>query len=188
MTGPNEQRDDGSGDWERELLQAFGPLRTGSVSHRRAVCLCLNAVRRVLTRWGLPACRPTAALMPAVDCVWQWIERADEPEPSEWKSFCHLGETPQVAGIRTEETDYAVAVFEAVSALARFALFAGVQDGVEVLLNSSLADCEEARTQRMEIPFEEWLTGRAVAAAHELRRLSSAELNPGCQTMPRFDV
>jgi hypothetical protein len=180
--------DDGSGDRERDLLQAFGPLQVGSLSHRRAVCLCLNAVRRVLARWGVPTCGPTAALMPAVDRVWRWVEKADEPEPepSDWESFCHLGEPPPEAGTRTEATDYASAVFAAVSALARFTLFAGVWDGVEALANSSLADCEEARSQHMEMPFWDWLAGTAVAAAHERRRLSPPELNPGCQTTPRL--
>jgi hypothetical protein len=182
------RRDDGSDDRERDLLRAFGPSAVGSPSHRRAVCLCLNAIRRGLDRWGMPACGPTAALVPALERVREWVETADEPATSLRESFCHLDATPQGAGTRTEEGDHAAAVFRAVSALASFALFAGVWDGVEVLASSSCADGEEARAACGEIGFDEWLAGSAVAAAHELRLLSSAELNPGRRTLPRSEV
>jgi hypothetical protein len=181
-------REDGSDDRERDLLQAFGPLRVGSVSHRRAVCLCLNSIRRVLDRWGMPASGPTEALIPAVGLIRNWLEDADETPPSAWEPFCHLGVASRSVDARTEETDYAAAVFKAVSALVRFALFAGVWDGVEVLVNGSCADGEEARAACGEGKFEEWLAGFAVIAAYELRLLPSAELNPGRQTLPRLEV
>jgi hypothetical protein len=84
--------------------------------------------------------------------------------------------------------DYAAAVFAAVSALVRFTLFAGVWDGVEALVNSDCSECEEGRAECGEVTFERWLIEFAVAAAYELRQLSSAQLNPGRQTEPRLDV
>lgn len=78
-----------------------------------------------------------------------------------------------------EQLEYAGAMYRAVAALCRFALYAGVPDGVEALVWGRLADGEEYERSPREMPYKAWLTAVALPAAYQERPLSEDELNPG---------
>jgi hypothetical protein len=99
--------------------------------------------------------------------------------PLEIARACHLDKGFIDLAPCSEENFYARAIYHAVAALNRLALYAGLPDGVDVLEWARLADGEECERLPGEMRYDNWLIEVALPAAHQERSLSEHELNPG---------
>jgi hypothetical protein len=91
---------------------------------------------------------------------------------------CHLDKGFIDSVPCSEEKLYARAIYNAVAALNRFALYAGLPDGVDVLTWARLADGEEYERLPGEMLYDNWLIEIALPAARQERSLLEHELNP----------
>jgi hypothetical protein len=173
---------------QRKLLTAYGSLELHSESHRRAVFLCLNAVRRVLRFGRLSTPQHVQDMADAINLVKRWLVEVDEPSPAVWEKFCQLGSDRRDVVRRDDETVYLETICFAVSALVRFALFAGLYDGIEALTYSWLADEGDADNAFDEDGFARWMAESAIAAAYRMRFMSPEELYSGHKFMSHVDV
>lgn len=160
---------------ESDLLRALGPLQVGAQGHRRAVYLCLAAVRRPLVRWGLPTLGPATEIASSVTIAEQCVVDPSSVDVARVSRASALDRGFIASTPCSEVEFYARAVYRSVAALVRFSLYGGLPDGAEALEWSHLADTENGALGQ---PFDRWLVETALPAAWFLRRLSDEELNP----------
>lgn len=164
---------------EEELLQALGPLEVGSVGHRRAFGLGLSVVRRPLARWGAPKVGPADDIARSLQVARACLSGGSGLSSLQIDQACRLDSGFIDSTPGSEEGQYAGAMYGAVAALCRFALYAGVPDGVDALVWGRLADGEEYERSPREMRYKAWLTAVALPAAYQEQPLSQGELNPG---------
>src|SRR5262245_15327709 len=125
---------------ERDLLLALGSTSVGTLGHQRAVWLCRLATRRVLDRRGWPTSGQVADLRHALALVDGRMSCTSDPAPLEWARAGHVDDGCRAKACQEASEEYIVLVYGIAAALGRFARYAGIGDGVEVLRSAEFAD------------------------------------------------
>jgi hypothetical protein len=161
-------------DLGMQLLEAFEIAAIGDVAHRRAVWLCVLAVRRVLYGWEALGCEGDKPNQ-VVDTVASWVKNGRVPR--DWAPLCVPAVAVRDGRVVTDcDINRARPIASAAAHTARFAQSAALSEADEALFSVWMA-MDEGVHWPDSIPFEEWLVTIALPAALELRDLSEQELH-----------
>ncbi len=155
------------------LIETFGIVVAGDEAHRRAVWLCVLAVRKVLWGWRAMECKGDKPAV-AIDATAKWVQT--RIAPADWKPLCVPAKAIR-RGKRIVDCDTCRVgpIASAAALTARFALYANHLDAAEVL-SQVWSSINEGIFWPDAMPFEAWVVTIALPASYDLRPLTEQEL------------